>query len=387
MVSKLFVFKVVAVFIALVLGLLLIEMFVRISNELHKNPTIFTNDKETGLSILLPNLNTDYYSEEGNTVVQLRSRSDGYVGEDVSTLKDSSTTRVAVLGDSFVQALQVDYDKNFVSLLEQKLNAGEKNGINWDVINFGTGGEGTGEQLIKYEHIVSRYDPDVILLMIYSDNLKLKRERPVLYELLIQGNRDDFFFSERENIVGVTNENLRSSWKRFFLSFQSLQMLHRIVRQNELISSLFIRIGIFADLPSVDLTLRDIYPFLDGKNSDGEEGTEVTVKMLKRLENMAKEDNRTLLIATIPSHWQTDEKYQTRILRENSLANLDLPREIVNNELDVPLLNLAPLIEGKLKEGGSEVYILGRGHFTEYGHELISEKLTKFVRDNIKALH
>ena len=72
-------------------------------------------------------------------------------------------TRVAVLGDSFAEALQVDLDKTFHEVAERKLGKTE-------VMNFGVSGQSTLAQLLTYRHYVRQFHADLVVLAFFSGN-------------------------------------------------------------------------------------------------------------------------------------------------------------------------------------------------------------------------
>jgi hypothetical protein len=72
--------------------------------------------------------------------------------------------RVAVLGDSYVEGLQLS-DSDTVTQKMQKLLGGD-----WEVLNFGMTGIGTTESLLVYKNIVEKFDPDLVVLMFYVGN-------------------------------------------------------------------------------------------------------------------------------------------------------------------------------------------------------------------------
>jgi len=70
--------------------------------------------------------------------------------------------RVLVLGDSFVEALQVDFDDAFTARLERLLDA--------EVLNFGVSGYSTDNELRAWAHDGRRYHPDAVLLVLHVGN-------------------------------------------------------------------------------------------------------------------------------------------------------------------------------------------------------------------------
>jgi hypothetical protein len=87
--------------------------------------------------------------------------------------KPANTFRIAIVGDSFVESLQVDRNQNFCSLLSDDLNAkyGQKRKI--EVLNFGCSANNLGQFYKKMNTQVFRYQPDVVLIGISVDATKL----------------------------------------------------------------------------------------------------------------------------------------------------------------------------------------------------------------------
>lgn len=83
----------------------------------------------------------------------------------VDQQKDADVYRIAVLGDSYAEAVQVEIDQTFWSVAEAKLNACQAAGTKRvECINFGVSGYGTAQELLTLQHRVWDFQPDMILL-------------------------------------------------------------------------------------------------------------------------------------------------------------------------------------------------------------------------------
>jgi hypothetical protein len=71
-----------------------------------------------------------------------------------------------MLGDSFVQASQVNEAESSHQLLEDLLNR-DNPGQKFEVISGGVAAWGTGQQLMYYRAEGRQYRPDLVLLMVY----------------------------------------------------------------------------------------------------------------------------------------------------------------------------------------------------------------------------
>ena len=85
--------------------------------------------------------------------------------------KPAGTLRIAVLGDSCVEALQVPAEETFVKRLESELAACPAvAGRRVETLNFGVSGYGTAQELITLRREVWKYHPDLVLLAVYPGN-------------------------------------------------------------------------------------------------------------------------------------------------------------------------------------------------------------------------
>lgn len=83
--------------------------------------------------------------------------------------KPAGVRRVAVLGDSFVEALQVELDSTFVSIAERRLNA-QAAPPRVEVMNFGRSGMTATEEYIVLLRDVLPCEPDAVVLLFTPNN-------------------------------------------------------------------------------------------------------------------------------------------------------------------------------------------------------------------------
>ena len=88
------------------------------------------------------------------------------IGHEVA--KPPGVTRIALLGDSATEGMQVPLERTYGRALDRQLNREaflNKTGKHFEVINFGCSGYSTGQQVLQYEQQVRQYKPDVVILM------------------------------------------------------------------------------------------------------------------------------------------------------------------------------------------------------------------------------
>jgi hypothetical protein len=130
-------------------------------------PIFYTPDAERGWA--LPAGTTGWYRDEGESYVRINS--DGLHDRKHAKTKPPNTIRIAVLGDSFAEAMQVPRRENFCSVMEQELNhcdAFQEKTV--EVINFGVGGYTTSQELITLRDHAWTYSPDIVVLALCWSN-------------------------------------------------------------------------------------------------------------------------------------------------------------------------------------------------------------------------
>jgi hypothetical protein len=114
--------------------------------------------------------NTDYWydSHENDHPVVGRTNSGGWNDREWPLRKPPGAFRVAVLGDSYVEALQVEQAANFVSLAENLLN---RDGTRrFELMNFGRSGFTQTEEWLVLKNEIVKFAPDLVALFYYAPN-------------------------------------------------------------------------------------------------------------------------------------------------------------------------------------------------------------------------
>ncbi len=99
----------------------------------------------------------------------------GFYDADWPVDKPPDTLRIAVIGDSMIEAKQVSMDERATSLLQRDLNAlgplpnGEE--LAFEVLNFGVSFYGVGQYPLVYEAYARQFDPDYVLIYITYEQM------------------------------------------------------------------------------------------------------------------------------------------------------------------------------------------------------------------------
>jgi len=100
---------------------------------------------------------------------KVRINSHGFRDLQRSVDKPADTVRIALLGDSMVEALQVPLERTAGQLLEKALNsspAAVSPARRFEVLNFGTSNYSVGQYLLLWEQVVSAYRPDYVFVFV-----------------------------------------------------------------------------------------------------------------------------------------------------------------------------------------------------------------------------
>ncbi|MFQ5644126.1 MAG: GDSL-type esterase/lipase family protein [Thiogranum sp.] len=109
----------------------------------------------------IPGKNGNHVTSEYSIWEKINSR--GIRGPEYPYEKPEGEYRILVLGDSYTEGYSVGFESLFSELLKRDLNAG--GGRRVEVINAGTGGYSTDQELLFFRHYGKKYNPDLVILM------------------------------------------------------------------------------------------------------------------------------------------------------------------------------------------------------------------------------
>jgi len=112
-----------------------------------------------------------WYKNEFKT--QIKTNSLGFRDKERNFFKKKDLINVAVIGDSFVVAREVPFDKTPSQLLERYLNESNPGGLSvrkkYEVLNFGVTGFGIQQSLLTNRIYVKDFAPKYVFLFIFED--------------------------------------------------------------------------------------------------------------------------------------------------------------------------------------------------------------------------
>ena len=149
------------------------------------------------------------YDENGALVYdhQVRFNSQGWRGEAVPYDKPDDVYRILIIGDSFVEGVQVDYPQTFGALLQDKLAQQDTANKRYEVVSVGRTGWGTLQELIYYQVEGYRYNADLVILSFYINDVADNYPR-VFYPNINNTNFDYVFEDDSVKLIDTNQQPL-----------------------------------------------------------------------------------------------------------------------------------------------------------------------------------
>lgn len=340
-------------------------------------------DPVTGVSHI-PGVKSPARSDGGS---RIEINNDGMRGPDASLAKAPGTYRIALLGDSFIEAFEVPYDSTVGEVVERRLSA--MRGTPVEVLNFGVGGYGTTQELLTLRHKVWKYSPDLVLLAVttgndISDNYRPLKQSEYVPYFVYQGDRlvlDTTF-------LGAPGYRSRAAWTRRMLTVVQHSRLAQVVNRVRKVRRKDERQERNAEArPEEELGLRDEVHLPPG-TPEWREAWRVTEGVLRIMGEECRARNTPLAIVTLTRGIQVmpERKKKEQFLRDLGADDLYYPERrlaALGEREAIPVLNLAPSMAEEAEK--RQVYFHayrttpGVGHWNVEGHRAAGERIAAWL--------
>lgn len=371
--------------LAALVGLLLfigaIELVLRVSG--FSAPIWFGPDPQLGWS-LRPGTE-GWYTTEGRAYVKVNAA--GFRDRDHKLEKPAGVYRVAVVGDSAVEARQVDMKKAFWWHLQEGLGACPAlRGRQVEVLAFGVAGYGTAQEYLLLESTAMRYRPDMVLLAFAGNDLinnTRKLEDEVERPFFVpegDGLRLDASFAGGRAFVNRASalyEAYRASsdWLRTVQLVQAARHGVQIWRQAGTAHAA--PAGDRRQFAGVEPTT-NIAVFAAPRDAALEEAWTVTERLMARMNRVSAAGNARFAVTLITHSAQVYPDAATRKNLEDALGVQDVfymerRLEALGKREGFAVIPLAPELQKradaeKVYFHGFSNYRMGWGHWNEEGH-------------------
>jgi len=268
--------------------------------------------------------------------------------------KPPGTKRIVSLGDSFTIGIEVQAEETFSSILERELRA---RGRAVEVLNAGVSGYGTAEEVIYLERELLRYDPDVVLISYFVNDLD-------------DNIRADLFKLQGDRLVEVHKDYVPAGYLGDFLNTNPV-------------------FTFLSEYSNAFALLKDEMTFLAKKSKDKafgevpltatETNDEATIykrrlaaALYERVYNITRDRGIPLMIQSIPSEWQKPPYH---------LVEAFPLKEFNVNRSGIYFLSTKSLLDQWI---GKELlyYRRGYGHWTPFSHAISGRALAALLLAN-----
>jgi hypothetical protein len=369
-------------------SLLLGEGVLRLVGFSH--PTWMERDPVRGWA-LRPGLE-GWQTQEGRAHVRINSR--GLRDREHLLEKPPGTYRIAVLGDSYAEAMQVAQEKTFWAVLEEGLaTCPALAGRAVEALNFGVSGYGTAQELLTLRHHAWPYSPDLVLLAFLpsndvSDNSRaLGRDEAKPY-FVLRGERLDL-----EPAYGGRNATLHESalgrafrWGRDRLRLVQLVQRVRDIRREGAVRAR-LQGGATGGSGGGEPGLADA-AYRPPAEPAWEDAWRVTQALISTMRREVEARGARFLVVTLTRAIQVhpERPVRERYMASAGLDGLLYPESRVaalGGREGFPVLLLAPPLLAHAEGTGTFLHgfgpNLGSGHWNEAGHELAGRLIAEEV--------
>lgn len=393
------------VLFGLLVGVLMSEAFLRVIG--YSYPIFYTTDYYRGFA-LRPGME-GHYQREGESDVRINS--DGLRDREHTRAKPADTVRIAVLGDSFSEAMHVPMEQTFWSLLERKLQ--ECNafpGKRVEVINFGVSGHGTAQELMTLRQKVWDYSPDMVMLAfttyndIYDNSRALSKTEEVPY----------FFYRNGELVYDASFRDSRgyrqrdSQLSRFGRWFHDHLKIVQLIHYVQFTAKLRLTdwrnrrraaqspaLATPAGKPKAPLTADDIgidnMIYLEPQDENWKEAWRVTEGLILKMRDEVNQKGAKFVLVPLSSAIQV---YPDQLVRRNFMNRIGVTTMFYPNlrlkawagREHIDFLDLAEPMQAYADE--NKVFLHGfgsdpgNGHWNANGHRLAAELIARHLCQN-----
>ena len=348
---------------------------------------------------LLPNLN-GVWSREGFSRVKTNSM--GWNDYERNVVKPLNTIRIAIVGDSFIEALQVDKSKAVGQItelwLEENCNNFDTLNPNFEVLSFGVSGWGTSQMYLAILNEVLLFDPDYILFAFFPGN-DIKNN---IYEVELNPHKPYFEINDQGELFLSRAPLLDNSIKKYLYRFvRDRSILVQVMR--EPIVKIFASNKNIVKEKNLKSNIKDEYQkkleLIEGsswgKNLDSkivQDSWRLTEELLLKTSQDIKSHNSEMLILIVSrgevvdferdyvlEFWAKDQQIKNIFYSEERIENFgfknDIPVISISREMSV--FNWGKKFGTTKFHGFGDQ--LGHGHWNEKGHDFVGKVVGKEI--------
>lgn len=320
--------------------------------------------------------NGSAWRKQDGREVQVQINAQGLRDSPHAYNKPEGVYRIIVLGDSFAEAVQVPLEASFPKLIETILMAKRlpsESGA--EVINAGTSGYGTDNELLFFRTEGAKYKPDLVLLEFCICN-DVRNNWYELENVDAGGFRKPYFAPEGNGLVlksypfplHVTVITPLKEW------------LNRHVRLYPFLRETRDRLMSGSGPAGSGIPL-DYQVYLKEYPESWKVAWRVTEGLLRELKREVSAHGARLFVAIVPTRLQVHAEDWGQTLEmypqmKNHEWDLDKPNRMLGEILEregIRYVDLLPSLRRHVAQTGAKLYLTSDGHWNEEGHRVASD--------------
>jgi hypothetical protein len=349
---------------------------------------LYAPDRELGWS-LRPGA-SGLVSTEAPQFVQINSR--GFRDVEHSYQKPAGTVRIAVLGNSWTEALQVPLESTYPSVLQTKLDQTECfHGKRVEVLNFGVAGYSTAQEFLLLQQKIWSYQPDLVVLALYPARDIANNVREL--NNAVSPEQSPYFVLRGDQLV--LDDSFRAfsalQWREIWLHtaglwfddhlkiLQAVNTLQRFGKMRVAMAAAKER----AEQSGLDNLEYAIYA--PPSSSGMQTAWGVTEALLLAIRDDVRAHGAEFRIVTLATRPQVipDDGKRAELQRKLGVTDFSYADDRINGfaaRHSIQITNLAPVLSSYAES--NHVYLngfhasnLGAGHWNKIGHRLAAEAI------------
>lgn len=310
------------------------------------------------------------YRVKNEIKAEFRINSSGWNSghKEYTTTKSSNKYRIAIIGDSYISAFQVAYNKSIAEQLESKL--GDRQ---FQVYRFGIDGAPMSQYLHMLRNEALLYNPDLIIInLVHNDFDESYDFKPGVYtssfmKLKINGD------TVSEEIDPIPYEVPWYNWIRESATWRYLAYRQQI-RFNVLRNIIY---GKKEDNSKFQANI-DV-SMVEEKAINNQIITDYVFQNIKKICDSKSVDILILIDGdrgSIYKDIQTNQLYDKGVLRINRMA------ASVAAKYNIDFLDLHNVFKENYLKKQKTFDFVNDGHWNSYAHELVADTLVNYIKTN-----
>jgi hypothetical protein len=353
---------------------------------------VYRLDDPAGAWSLNPGASFEWQGEGERSFIQ--ANKDGLRDREHTKQKPPKTFRIALVGDSFAEALQVPMEKTFWWKARKQLNKkctalGDRK---VEVINFGVQGYGTAQQLMTLRHKVWKYSPDLVILAFFPGNDLINNSKKLDFY-----KRRPYFVYKNGELVPDLSWLKMSPKEHDYLNFSLVDNLPTWLVNKSRILRLVRQVDLDNKKRLLDAREKEEFSknFQEPIDPVWKEAWQVTEGLITLMnqEVKAKKADFMVLIVSTGSQVHPDPIARQGYIKQSGIKDLYYPNQRIKSlgdSLNITTLDTVPRLREYAEKNKTCVHgfpnaLPCEGHWNSQGHEQVAQLMAQHLCDKFKA--